>query len=189
MNFRKILLGALALGLAGSALADDNVAMKMSIAVVDGAGEKNFTIDSDNLGFDLHDMQEGESRSIVDEAGQAILITRTSDGFSLNIDGETIDLPSFDGESHGGMMWSGEGGGSDVDVHVIHDTNVATMVEMDGTMIISAKPIDATTQQAIKDLLGTSGYSSDVNFIDRDAAHNGKVMIKKVEMTVENPQT
>ena len=188
MNFGKLLLSVVAVGLASAALAEDDVKMTMAIAVVDddGGKERSFKINSDDLGFDLQDMQEGENRSIVDESGKNILVTRTSDGFSFNIDGETIDLPAFHGEGHHGMVWVGDGDASDVDVHVMHDTNMTTMHEMNDTMIISGKPIDATTQQAIRDLLGSSGYASEVNFVDRDSAHDGRVMIKKV---VESPQT
>ena len=173
MKLRNILLGAVAIGLASSAL----------------AGEKHFKINSDELGFDLHDMQEGESRSIIDESGQAILITRTSDGYSFDIGGETIELPDFQGKDDHGMAWIGKGEGGEIDVHVMHNAEATTMHEMNNTMIISAEPIDAATQQAIKDLLGSAGYDSDVSFIDRDAAHGRKVMIKKVERVVESPQT
>ncbi len=191
MNFGKLLLSVVAVGLASAALAEDDVKMTMAIAVVDddGGNERSFKINSDDLGFDLQDMQEGENRSIVDESGKNILVTRTSDGFSFNIDGETIDLPAFHDEGHHGMVWVGDGDASDVDVHVMHDTNMTTMHEMNDTMIISGKPIDATTQQAIRNLLGSSGYDSEVNFVDRDSAHDGRVMIKKVERVVESPQT
>jgi hypothetical protein len=191
MNFGKLMLSVVAVGMASTALADDDVKVKMAIDVVheDGANHKSFKIDSDDLGFDMEDMQEGESRSIVDESGKAILITRTNDGYNFNIDGESIDLPAHGGEGDHSMMWIGEGDASDVDVHVMHDTKVSTMHEMNDTMIISGKPIDAGTQQAIKDLLGSAGYDSEVSFIDRDAAHGGKVMIKRVETTVESPQT
>jgi hypothetical protein len=196
MNFGKLLLSVVAVGLASAALAEDDVKMTMAIAVVDddGGNERNFKINSDDLGFDLQEMQEGENRSIVDESGKNILVTRTSDGFSFNIDGETIDLPALHGEGHHGMVWVGDGDASEVDVHVMHDTNVTMMHEMNdtminNTMIISGKPIDAATQQAIRDLLGSSGYASEVSFIDRDAAHDGNVIIKKVERIVESPQT
>jgi len=95
MKFRKILLGLVAFGLVGSAMADDDVKMKMSIAVMDGDGadRTHFKINSDDLDFDLHEMQEGESRSIIDEDGRSILITRVGDGFTFNIDGEIVEVP------------------------------------------------------------------------------------------------
>ena len=190
MNSRNVLLGALLTGLAGSAMAGDAAKMKMAIEVVgeDGVNGKHFMIKSDDLGFDLEDLQVGESRSIVDEAGQNILVTRGQDGFSFNIDGETIELPDFQGGEHGGMHWVAAGD-DDVNVHVMRDVNVTTMKEMSGTMILSPKPIDAATQQAIKSLLESAGYGREVNFVDHEGAENRKVMIKKVERVVENPQT
>jgi hypothetical protein len=191
MNSRTVLLGALLIGLAGSAMAGDDAKMKMAIEVVgsDGVNGKHFMIKSDDLDFDLEDMQVGESRSIIDELGQNILVTRSEDGFSFNIDGETIELPDFQSGEHGGMHWAAGGEDSDIDFHVMRDVNVTTMNEMSGTMIMSPKPIDAATQQAIKSLLESAGYGSEVNFIDHEGAEHGNVMIKKVERVVENPQT
>jgi hypothetical protein len=190
MNSINVLLGALLLGLAGSAMAGDEAKMRMAIEVVgeDSANGKHFMIKSDDLGFDLEDMQVGESRSIVDESGQNILVTRSQDGFSFNVDGETIELPDFQGGEHGGMHWIAEGD-DDVNVHVMRDVNVTTMNEMSGTTILSPKPIDDATQQAIKSLLESAGYGSEVQFIDHKGAEHGKVMIKKVERIVENPKT
>ena len=89
MNTRNALFGALLVGLTGSAMAGDEVKMNMAIEVVgeDGMNGQYFKLNSDDLGFDLDEMQVGESRSIVDESGQSILVTRGEEGFSLNIDG------------------------------------------------------------------------------------------------------
>ena len=191
MKFRNVLLGVVAIGLAGSALAGEDTKMKMKIAVVDGEGDDgvHFTIDSNDLDFDLADMQEGESRSIIDEAGRSILITRQGDGYTFNIDGETIELPGLMGDQHHGMVWVGEGDDSDVDVHVLRDSNFTMMHEENETMILSPKPIDEATQQAIRSLLESGGYGGDVNFVDRSDAHGGNVMIKKVQRISESPQT
>ena len=191
MKFRKLLLGVVAIGLAGSALAGEDTKIEMKIAVMDGEGDDgvHFSIDSDNLDFDLADMQEGESRSIIDEAGRSILITRQGDGYTFNIDGETIELPGLMGDEHHGMVWVGKGDDSDVDFHVLRDSNFTMMHAENETMILSPKPIDEATQQAIKSLLESAGYGGDVNFVDRSDAHGGNVMIKKVKRISESPQT
>lgn len=157
-------------------MAGDAAKMKIAIEVVgeDGNHGKNFMINSDDLGFDLNEMQVGESRSIVDESGQTVLITRGEEGFSFNIDGETIELPKFEGGEHSEMHWVTAGDDSDV---------------MSGTMIMSPKPIDDATRQAIRSLLESAGYGSEVEFIDHDNAEHGKVMIKKIARVVEIPQT
>jgi len=170
------MLGMAIVGLAGSALASEDV---------------RIVINSEELGFDLHDlhgMQEGENRSIVDESGRNILITREADGFTLNIDGEIIELPMMFGGHHA-MAWSEDGDEVDVNVHVMHRTQLAGRHGMDGTMIVSRKPIDDETQQKIKSLLESAGYESDVSFIDREAAHGEQIIIKKFTKTDENPRS
>jgi len=170
------MLGMTIVGLAGIALAGEDV---------------RIVINSEELGFDLrdlHGMQEGENRSIIDESGRNILVTREADGFTLNIDGEIIELPMMFGRHHT-MAWSEDGEEVDVNMHVMHRTQLAGRHDMNGTMIISGKPIDDDTQQQIKLLLESAGYESDVNFIDRDAAHGEQIIIKRIEKTVENPRS
>ncbi len=179
MKFRNILFGMVVAGLAGSALA---------------GGDVTIAINSEELVFDLrdlHGMQEGENRSIIDESGRNILITREADGFTLNIDGEIIELPMLFGGHHA-MAWSEDGDEVDVNVHVMHRAKIASMDGMhdfDDTMIISRKPIDDDTKQQIKLLLESAGYESDVNFIDREAVHGEQVFIKKIVKTDENPRS
>ncbi|MCH7637026.1 MAG: hypothetical protein IIA12_05075 [Proteobacteria bacterium] len=176
MKFKNMMLGMAIVGLAGIALAGEDV---------------QIVINSEELGFDLrdlHGMQEGENRSIVDESGRNILITREADGFTLNIDGEIIELPMLFGGHHA-MAWSEDGDEVDVNVHVMHRAQFAGRHGMDGTMIISRKPIDDATQQQIKLLLESAGYENDVNFIDREAVHGEQVFIKKIVKTDENPRS
>jgi len=171
MKFRNILLGMAIVGFAGNALAGDDV---------------RIVINSEELGFNLHEMQEGENRSIIDESGRSVLVTRTADGFTFNIDGEIVEMPALFGGHHA-MAWSEDAEEVDVNMHVMHRTQSASRHDMDGTMIISAKPIDDATQQQIKLLLESAGHESEVNFIDREAAHGERVFIKRIEETVESP--
>jgi hypothetical protein len=191
MNLKSVISVAVVIGLTGSALAGDEANTKVAIELLaeDGAHVKHFIINSENLDFDLDEMQVGESRSIVDGSGQTILVTRDENGFSFNIDGEEIDLPEFQQGHHGGMHWIADGEDSDINVHVMSDINVTSMNAMSGTMVVSPRPIDAATQQAIRSVLESAGYGGEVEFIDHDGAEQGKVMIKKVERVVENPQT
>jgi len=170
------MLGMTIVGLAGIALAGEDVRIK---------------INSEELGFDLrdlHGMQEGENRSIIDESGRNILVTREADGFTLNIDGEIIELPMMFGRHHA-MDWSEDGEEVDVNVHIMHRTQLAGRHDMNGTMIISGKPIDAATQQQIKLLLESAGYDRDVNFIDREVVHGERVFIKRIVETDESPRS
>jgi hypothetical protein len=44
----------------------------------------------------------GKIKTVLDDSGRSILITREADGYKIDVDGKTIDLPLFDGK-HGAM--------------------------------------------------------------------------------------
>lgn len=189
MEIRQIIFTGMVLGLAAAAFAGDETKMKMSVIVIDDTadGEIRFELDSDDFDFDLHSMQEGESHSVVDKSGRTILISRNADGLSFNVDGKTIDLPAFDDEHHG-AIWIGDGGDDNVDVHFIKKAIFGGADSMDGIMVMSGKPIDEATQQAIKALLESSGYGSDVDFMDHSGSHGGPHRIKVIRKHVEATQ-
>ncbi len=105
MRLETSILALAALGLTAASLADEVQKTRMKIAIIDdsGDGETRITLDSDELGFNLHDLQEGESQTVTDASGKNVLVTRTADGFSLDVDGETIEVPGI-GEGHDGEM-------------------------------------------------------------------------------------
>ena len=191
MKIGNISLLLASIGLASAALAGEEMKTKMAIALVDSDshGEVRLELDSDELGFNLHDMQEGENRSIVDESGRAILITREADGYRFDIDGKTIRMPLLGGEHHG-ATWVSDGdiGDIDVDVHVMHGSGMARAHSMDGVMILSEKPIDEGTQQAIRSMLESAGHGSEVRFVDASASHGGPHGIKVIEKRIEITQ-
>jgi len=189
MKMRKLSLLLASIGLAGVALAGEETKTRVAIALVDSDshGEVRLELDGDELGFNLHDMQEGENRSIVDKSGRNILITREADGYKFDIDGKTIRMPLFDREYHD-ATWVSDGDVTDFDVHVMHDSTMATAHSMDGVMIVSEKPIDAATQQAITSMLESAGHGSEVRFIDTSAADGGLHGIKVIEKRVEITQ-
>lgn len=186
MKLRKLSLVLAALGMATGALAGEHMKTKMVIAVVDSdsQGEIRLELDSDDLGFDLHAMQEGENRSIVDESGRSILITRAADGYTFDVEGKTIKMPLFDQELHS-AVWMSDGHFGDFDFDAMHNISVASAHGMDGVMIVSQKPIDEATQQAIKSMLLSAGHGDEVRFIDTDGADGGPHMIKVIEKKVE----
>jgi hypothetical protein len=140
MAFPKIVVSVAAIGLFGVAIAQDQTRVQIEVIADDTDHEAvRIELDSDDMGFNLHDMQEGENRSIVDKEGRAILVTRNADGYSFDVDGKTIDMP---------LMVSG------------HHGKVAKSVHMDGTMIMTGKPVDEATQQAIRSLLESAGQVS-----------------------------
>jgi hypothetical protein len=186
MKFKQIAVLVAAAGLAAAAIAGEEIRHQMAITVVDedGPGETRIELDSDDLGFNLHDMQEGENRSIVDESGRTILVTREADGFKFDVDGKTIKMPAFDGH-HKGAIWMSDGDITDVDVHVMHNAGMAPAHSMDGVMIISEKPVDNATRQAIKSMLESAGHGSEVRFVDSESGMGGAHKVRVIERKVE----
>ena len=87
-------------------LAGDDGKHERIIKVVKTGGDSDIhiEIDSNDMGFNLDDLQVGESRSVVDDDGRSILVTRSDDGFSFTVDGKTIDLPALHRE-HESDVW------------------------------------------------------------------------------------
>ncbi len=181
-NLKTIASTVAVLCFAAASFASEEVKTKMHIELIDDNNDGAFRIelDSDELGFNLHDMQVGENRSVIDKSGRSILVTREENGFVFNVDGETIEMPVLDGGHHG-AVWVGAEHDPDVNVHVMKDVNFAMAEGDPGIMIMSGKPIDEATQQAIKSLLESTGHGSEVNFINHeqhqgDGEHKVKVI-------------
>ena len=185
MTLSKIVVSLAVVGLFGAAIADDEKHVKIDV-VTEGSNHDAIRIelDSAEMGFNLHDMQEGENRSIVDKEGRTILVTREADGFSFDVDGKKISMPMLHGE-HATVAMAHDGDNENIDVRVMHHAGDMTTDVMDGTMIITADPVDEATQQAIRSLLESAGHGGEAHFIDRDSARDGdhKIkVIKKVEV-------
>jgi len=181
MKTRSMIVALAALCLATVATAGEEMQSRIAIAVIDGESGEDIRIelDSNDLGFSLHGLQEGENRSIVDESGRSILITREADGFRFDVDGQTVRMPAFAGKHHGAA------GADIVDVNVMHSAGKASVHAMDGVMVMSGKPIDNGTQQAIRTLLESAGHGSEVRFVDRQKHHGGMHRIKVIEKKVD----
>ncbi len=54
-----------------------------------------FVFDSDEAGFDLNELQLGESRAYVDADGNNLYVVRTEEGFDFDLNGRKISLPDF----------------------------------------------------------------------------------------------
>ena len=154
MNTGKLIWAAMALALTSAVLAGDDGKHERIIKVVKTGGDSDIHIelDSDDMGFNLDDLQVGESRSVVDDDGRSILVTRSDDGFSFTVDGKTIDLPALHGE-HESDVWVEKG--TDVDVHVIGKKAFIDEGSIDGPVIITGTALDEATRQAIEAALQT----------------------------------
>ena len=151
MNFKQIAVFAAAILFATAAVSGEKDHAKIEIKVVsdDTDGNTHLVLDSDNMNFELQNMQVGENQSVVDEDGRAVLVTRTEGGFSFNVDGKTIDMPDFT-KHENNAVWSGDhefAPESDIDVRVMRmhkgaAPHAMAVGEMPGVMILSGEEID-----------------------------------------------
>ena len=170
--------------------------MKIVVQGVSDDESTSFHWVSDESGFDMHNMQVGETHSIVDESGRSVLITRQEEGFEFNIDGETVVLPDM-GE-HGMAVATGDFT-TDVDVEVFADHQVmaaheagsvaimsAQPHEASGVTIISHEPLDESVRESIKSVLLSAGRDDGVTFIDRSGGSDGhqvRIIRKQIEIS------
>jgi len=165
-----------------SASADQIVERKMTIAIDDGSdNEVLINLDDGGSAVAMHDMQLGETRSLVDAQGRTVLITRTEDGLELNVDGKIIDVPAFDAGPHRTMtatLVRDDVEDVDIDIDVSQAVHVDTLVTDhdggigDGVTIISGNTIDDATKDSIRSILSSSGHTGEVVFIDGEI-HGG----------------
>lgn len=182
MTIKQIAVFTATLLFATAAIAGEDHHAKVEIKVIsdDGDGNTHLVLDSDEMDFNLHDMQVGENQSVIDKEGRAVLITRTEDGFAFEVDGKTIDMPD---------ITAPDANATDVDVHVIRNhigkpPAPHAMTDMDGVMIISGKEIDDATQQVIRIALESAGHES-VHFAGGHGGgpHQVKVVSKVIEVS------
>lgn len=182
MNILKATFAVASLMLTAIVVADENIEMKIKIDIDDGSGGEPIflSLDSETMGFALHDMQVGEIQSVVDETGRSILITREADGIKFEVDGTTINMPLFSTEHE--SMWIDDGNFRDIDVQIHRIGGFFGHESSDGIVIISGKTIDDATQESIRSLLLSSGHDGGVEFIDGGAMGGGihkKIVIKR----------
>ena len=192
-----ILTGGLCALLAAAVVqADHKQETKIKIEINDdGSGEQTFVFDSQDAGFDLHSMLVGESRSITDRNGATADVRRTEDGFELDLNGKTIELPGL--REYDGLHGEHE-------VEVLVDTDDAMTEKRvkkvkivksggpDGVTIISGSTIDAATRKQIEETLGAGGYEGEVLYIDDEShdvmqqaggKHEVRIIRKEVDVT------
>ena len=158
-------------------LADDvEEQHEVRIVVAGAAADGDFHWTSDGSDLDLENMQVGETRSIVDESGRTVLVTKEADGLSFNIDGKDVRVPDVDAYHMGVAIVDGSDMASAVDVEVFADHDMDTTGgslaipvrahEPDGVTIICKEPLDASVRESIKSVLLSAGRDDKVTFID-----------------------
>ena len=186
MKNLKIMFLLAAFVFASAALAGEGHQTKIRVAIAEGdsSDEIQLNLNGEEMGFDLEEMQVGETRSVVDETGRTILVTREANGFKFDIDGKAIQLPLF-GAEHG-AMWVNDDSGENVEVHVMRDAKFVSGDSFDGVTILSGQPIDDETRESIKSLLISSGHSGDVEFIDPSGSPHGLHEVRVIKQEVSD---
>lgn len=192
MNKKSALFLAAGLLAAALSIAGEQEAKwvtNIAIAENDVSGHEPFILElsSDELGFDLQDLQVGESRSVVDDAGRNVLITRSADGYDFDVDGKSISMPAFDG--HAGFVQVGDFTTGNFDVEVmgddVHFLDSATSSIASGITIIAPTPLDDATQASIRSVLQSAGHPETVTFVDSSAAssiHGASKSVHKIKV-------
>ncbi len=163
--------------LAAVALAGEEHQMKIEIAVDDGESAPTvIRLDSDDMGFKLHELQEGESRSVVDGTGQMVLITRMADGFVFDVDGRKIKVPGMHDE-HMAYVSVDADGHRNIDVRVMKRIEVKGDANPDDITIISGKALDDSTKEAIRSVLISAGHAGKTLFLDGSELHGDHTML------------
>ena len=190
MKVKAILVCVFTIVLVAAAYAGEQHRMHVEVVVDDDAeGMQVFSFDSADAGFDLQDMQIGESRTITGESGETALVVRTEDGFEFDVNGKKIQLDDMGdgvdytmgyGEHHAEMLIN-----ADEDVHIARKVKV---MKFDGTStgdnvtIITNDSLDDATQQQIRDVLLSSGRTGEVTFIDTNNAHGDHAAMERVHV-------
>jgi hypothetical protein len=193
-TFKLAALATLMLG--GAAVAADDQQpverdMRMQIVVAGDAGDGttiNWTSNDPDL--DLHNMQVGESRSIVDDSGRSVLVTKLQDGLKFDVDGESVVVPDMGNHGTSVAFVAADGVPGiehDFDVQVLGSGRAMASPVADGIMIITREPLDAATQESIRAVLLSAGNDDEVTFIaDNGSESDGKVHV--IRRTVEITQ-
>ncbi len=169
MRLSSIMIASLLISAA--ALAGEDLKMKIEIAVDNGGGTPTvIRLDGDDMGFELDDLQEGESRSVVDSSGKMVLVTRTADGFVFDVDGKKIEIPGMH-EDHAIRMADDVGEETDIDVRVIKQIEIKGNANQDDVTIISGKALDDSTKEAIRSVLISAGHAGEIMFLDGSELH------------------
>ncbi len=166
---------------------------QIKIVVDTGAGDEPVTIelDSDKLGFSLSDLADGESRSVVDESGQTVLITRHGDDFQIDVDDQKFEIPAIGGDDVEQLIIT-DSDATDVDVRIIKRGGPMGHKGPDDIVIVSGKALDQSVKDDITAVLTAAGNTGQITFVDRSehehhmgGLHEGKHHVKIIRKTIE----
>ena len=177
----------------GLAIADDVEVKKEIKVVVAGDGDAVEWVSS-GTDLDLDSLAVGETRTIENESGEPITVTRTAEGLSFDINGEAITIPDIDANGPH-MAFVGHGGDHEnIDIRVIrkdgdgdmqfvgHDAVAIQSHHPEGITIISGNALDDSVKESIRSVLISAGLDDEVRFID--SSHHGEHRVRVIEKKV-----
>lgn len=167
----------------GVAFGDDEVERKMEFKFVvadDESGDVS-TLDwsSDSMDFDLQDLAMGETRVIEGDSGETATVTRGENGFTFDVDGQSVVLPDMGEHGSHIAIASSNGMDHDVDVEIFGNAHAIRAHPAEGVTIISSKPLDSSVRESIKSVLVSAGSDDEVTFIDGSETGKRVMMVKK----------
>ena len=192
MHTREVAVLLMALIMSIAVFAGEKQHTKIEIAVEGDEGSTEFSFDSDNAGFNLHDLEVGDTRKFDTDDGRAASVTRTEDGFEFDVDGQKIAVNDID-QVHDMHL-----GGGDQHVFVVEGVDDVKVVSSGGpgnVTLVTGATLDEATKLKIREVLTESGVPGEVLFIDGgefesggDAKHGERrqVRVIKKEVNVTN---
>ena len=133
--------------------------MKVKVVTDSGDGSEPKIVEWHDDGSTIDDLDVGESKTITDDHGNEITLTRTEKGIDIEVDGENIEILHGDGESE--------------DV-IVKEHRMVKVIKADHDAeitIISKDKMDDETRAKIKKALKDSGKDVEVMFIDGSELH------------------
>ncbi len=129
MRAKELTIVFFALMLSAAALASEmqrHVELRIDARQGQSGAVESFRFDSEEAGFDLAELQLGESRSYIDKEGNNLFVVRTEAGFDFDLNGRKISLPDITSEDlH--MMVAHDGDESHGQKHAIRKVKVIKM--------------------------------------------------------------
>ena len=185
--------------IAAAAVAGEEHKMKIEVAI-SGDGEEHKTFEWHGDGSEIDDLEVGESKTITDDDGNEVTMTRTEDGVEIEVDGKKIELMHMGSgigadvmhEKGAKVVIHGEHESEDVTIEKHKSFKIIKSHDDDGITIISGDKIDAKTRARLEEVLKDAGKDSTITFIDGselsgdEQAHSKRevrVIRKEVDVT------
>lgn len=186
--------------IAAAAVAGEEHKMKIEVAI-SGDGEEHKTFEWHGDGSEIDDLEVGESKTITDDDGNEVTMTRTEDGLEIEVEGKNIELMHMGSDIDVDVM---RDKGANVVIHGEHDSEDVTIEkhkrvkiirshDKDGVTIISSDAIDEETRARLEEVLKDAGTDGTVMFIDgselsgdEQAQRKREVRVIKKEFDVTN---